>query len=69
MKENEMKPQADPVLDAELAQMAEEVPPMPADFHEKWMNAVRAEAQKSAPAAENKPEEEREPLDTEENSF
>ena len=53
MKENEMKPQADPVLDAELAQMAEEVPPMPSDFHEKWMNAVRAEAQKSAPAAEN----------------
>ena len=53
MKENEMKPQADPVLDAELAQMAEEVPPMPADFHEKWMNAVRSEARQSAPAVEN----------------
>ena len=53
MKENEMKTQADPVLDAELAQMAEEVPPMPADFHEKWMKAVRAEAQKRAPAAES----------------
>lgn len=53
MKENEMKSQADPVLDAELAQMAEEVPPMPADFHEKWMNAVRSEAQQSASAVEN----------------
>ena len=53
MKENEMKSQADPVLDAELAQMAEEVPPMPADFHEKWMNAVRSEAQQIAPTVEN----------------
>ena len=53
MKENDMKAQADPALDTELAQMAEEVPPMPADFHEKWMKAVHAEAQKRAPAAES----------------
>ena len=32
---------ADPELDAELALMAEEVPPVPADFHHRWMNAVR----------------------------
>ena len=30
-------------LDNELAQMTEEVPPMPADFHERWMNAIRNE--------------------------
>ena len=30
-------------LDAELARMSEEVPPMPADFHVRWMNAVRNE--------------------------
>ena len=38
-------------LDQVLAQMADEVPPMPADFHSKWMNAVRADA-KRAPADE-----------------
>lgn len=54
MKETEIKIQADPVLDAELAQMAEEVPPMPADFHDRWMNAIRAEAEKNAPAEEKK---------------
>ena len=42
--------QADPELDTELARMAEDVPPMPADFHEKWMNAIRAEAGKAVPA-------------------
>lgn len=52
MKEHEMNPQADPVLDAELEQMAEEVPPMPADFHAAWMSAVRAEAAKTSPAQE-----------------
>ena len=41
-------------LDAELARMAEEVPPMPADFHERWMSAVRAEAE-NRPAAETVP--------------
>ena len=46
--------QADPELDAELAQMAEEVPPMPADFHDRWMNAIRAEAQQTAAAPEEK---------------
>ena len=48
--------QADPELDAVLEQMTEEVPPMPADFHDKWMNAVRAEAEQKAPAAEEKTE-------------
>ena len=54
MKETEIKIHADPVLDAELAQMAEEVPPMPADFHDRWMNAIRAEAEKNAPAEQKK---------------
>ncbi len=58
MKDNELEKilQADPELDAELAQMADDVPPMPADFHDKWMNAVRAEAQQnaSAPAEESR---------------
>lgn len=44
---------ADAGLDEALAQIAEEVPPMPADFHDRWMNAVRAEAGKTAPAAED----------------
>ena len=39
-------------LNKALEQLAEEVPPMPADFHDRWMNAVRAEADKTAPAAE-----------------
>lgn len=39
-------------LNNALEQLAEEVPPMPADFHGRWMNAVRAEAKKTAPAAE-----------------
>ena len=34
-------------LDQMLAGMAEDVPPMPADFHDKWMNAVRAEAKQA----------------------
>ena len=54
--ETEKTLQADPELDAVLEQMAEEVPPMPADFHDKWMNAVRAEAEQKAPAAEEKTE-------------
>ena len=44
--------QADPELDTELDRMAEDVPPMPADFHEKWMNAIRAEAGQAVPAPE-----------------
>ena len=44
-----------PELEAELAQMAEEVPPMPADFHDKWMKAVREDAEKNqAQPAEKK---------------
>lgn len=34
----------EPDLDQLLSDMAENVPPMPADFHEQWINAVRAEA-------------------------
>ncbi len=54
MKQTETKQNlpADTELDAVLAQMAEEVPPMPADFHARWMNAVRAE---SGPAEEKTP--------------
>ena len=57
MKNDELKnvPAADAGLDAALAQMAEEVPPMPADFHDRWMNAVRAEAEK----AQGEPEKEK----------
>ena len=35
---------SDQALEEALARMAEEVPPMPADFHDKWVGAVRAEA-------------------------
>ena len=31
-------------LDLELAKMAQETPEMPADFHARWTEAVRAEA-------------------------
>ncbi len=48
--EAEQMPVTDAELDTALAQMAEEVPPMPADFHDRWMNAVRAEAGSTAPA-------------------
>ena len=41
----------DKELNKALEQLAEDVPPMPADFHGRWMNAVRAEAEKDAPAA------------------
>ncbi|MBR3334467.1 MAG: hypothetical protein IKG23_09280 [Clostridia bacterium] len=50
--EAEQTPVTDAELDAALAQMAEEVPPMPADFHDRWMNAVRAEAGNAASAEE-----------------
>ena len=52
-KESEQNLTADTGLDEALARMAEEVPPMPADFHDRWMNAVRAEARNAAPEAEN----------------
>ena len=50
MKNNEpeQKLMTDAELDAALAQMAEETPPMPADFHDRWKNAVRAEAKETA---------------------
>lgn len=47
----------DPELEDALAAMAEEVPPMPADFHDRWMSAVRADAEKNAPAEKAAPEE------------
>ena len=53
--EAEQMPVTDAELDAALAQMAEEVPPMPADFHDRWMNAVRAEAGSTAPVEEPAP--------------
>ena len=54
MKENELKQAlaTDAGLDAALARMADDVPPVPAGFHDRWMNAVRAEAEKTAPEAE-----------------
>ena len=54
--ETEKTLQADPELDAVLEQMADEVPPMPADFHDKWMSAIRAEAKQQAAAAEDRKE-------------
>ena len=45
----------DEELNEILDRMAEEVPPMPADFHDRWMNAVRAEAGSTAPAEEPAP--------------
>ena len=59
MKNNEpeQKLMTDAELDAALAQMAEEAPHMPADFHDRWMNAIRAEAKKAKdePAEESAP--------------
>lgn len=54
--ETEQTVMTDAELDAALAQMAEEAPPMPADFHDRWMNAVRAEAQNAVPAEEPAPD-------------
>ena len=48
--------QADPELDAVLEQMSGEVPPMPADFHDKWVNAIRTEAKQKTSAIEEKEE-------------
>ena len=47
----------DAELDAELEKLAEDVPDMPADFHDRWMQAVRAEAaEKTAPETETESE-------------
>ena len=48
--------QNDPELDALLDQMAEDVPPMPADFHDNWMSAIRDEAKQNVPVVEEKEE-------------
>lgn len=57
MSKEEMKTvTADPELDALLSEMAEEVPPMPADFHDKWMSAVREDAANKAPVKEETPD-------------
>ena len=48
--------QNDPELDALLDQMAEDVPPMPADFHDNWMSAIRDEAKQNVPVMEEKEE-------------
>ena len=42
----------DKELNNALEQLAEEVPPMPVDFHDRWMSAVRAEADAKADPAE-----------------
>lgn len=55
MKNTDETLRTDPELDAVLAEMSDEVPPMPADFHSRWMSAVRAEAGNAAPAAEEGP--------------
>ena len=53
--ERTLRNASDPAeLDGMLEQLAEDVPPMPADFREKWMKAVREEARKTEPAAEEK---------------
>ena len=44
MTDHDNKVRADQALDEALALLAEDVPPMPADFHDKWVGAVRAEA-------------------------
>lgn len=46
MNENERNI-TDRDLDEALKLMAEEVPPMPADFHDKWVNAVRKDAEEA----------------------
>lgn len=46
MTDNE-KIRTEQSLDEVLALMAEEVPPMPADFHDRWTKAVREEAAKT----------------------
>ena len=48
--------QNEPELDALLDQMAEDVPPMPAYFHDNWMSAIRAEAKQDVPVMEEKEE-------------
>ena len=53
IREGEPEASADPErflpeMDALLAEMAEDAPEMPADFHERWTRAVRAEAAASA---------------------
>jgi len=54
MSQTEINPELN--LDQLLAGMAEDVPPMPADFHDKWMNAVRAEAKQASPEKQTTPE-------------
>ena len=46
-------------LDLALEQLAEDVPPVPADFHARWMQAVRTEAQKQESPKTEIPEEEK----------
>ena len=55
-QETEQTVMTDAGLDTMLAQLAEDVPPMPADFHDRWINAVRAEAQDAAHAEEPAPD-------------
>ncbi len=52
MKENMENPA---MLDQALAQMAQETPEMPADFHDRWTSAIRAEAAKKQQTEEALP--------------
>ena len=54
MSQTGIKPELNPelYLDQLLAGMAEDVPPMPADFHDKWMNAIRTERKQSSPVSQ-----------------
>ena len=54
MSQTGIKPELNPelYLDQLLAGMAEDVPPMPADFHYKWMNAIRTERKQSSPVSQ-----------------
>ena len=54
MSQTGIKPELNPelYLDQLLVGMAEDVPPMPADFHDKWMNAIRTEIKQSSPVSQ-----------------
>ena len=61
MSQTEINPELN--LDQLLAGMAEDVPPMPADFHDKWMSAVRTEAKQAN--RENRTNQEKQTKNTE----
>ena len=54
-KDDTQMPDSDPRLDRILADMAEDVPPVPDDFRQRWRQAVRMEMEASD-RFEGKPE-------------